>query len=232
MDSKQAKKLQATAYHEAGHAAASIKLVPIVPRADLFLVSYGHGDEGRFAGLFAKTWRRLPLWARRRLLKHWREDAHVVRILTSVPHHQRNGIRAVSPRVELVHGWTAGSILWPGDGDHDTRVDGLGKCFARGHRLRFHAPSVDRMPEDVVQDLIAHELAHVYQEACGMLLRFGTEDPKSGLVEEDADEMMNRWGFDPESIDEWAVSAGLSRLIVFADFGAYLEYASKFGRYA
>jgi hypothetical protein len=77
------------------------------------------------------------------------------------------------------------------------------------------------MPEDIVRDIIAHELAHVYQFALGM--RYGPEGPRSeqefvGVDGEDrgdvvdienrSPEIMSNWGFDPKSLNRWAISTG------------------------
>ncbi len=77
------------------------------------------------------------------------------------------------------------------------------------------------MPDDVLQDLIAHELAHVLQDAEGISIIGGDEDdrPVSANadrtkiyyeedIELDADLLIEYWGFDPESIDRWALSTG------------------------
>jgi hypothetical protein len=84
-----------------------------------------------------------------------------------------------------------------------------------GHGLRFCSTDVDKTPDDVVRDIIAHELAHVRQFALGM--RYGLEGPwgmefigvdgeKWGDIididiEEGAAEIMGYWGFDPGSLD-------------------------------
>ncbi len=45
--------------------------IPILPRHGVYLFCVA-GDGRRFARLFGQTWRKMPFWARRRLLKHWR----------------------------------------------------------------------------------------------------------------------------------------------------------------
>jgi hypothetical protein len=51
--------------------------LPLLPRHDVYLNILG-GDGQRFARAFQEAWRRLPLWARRQLLSHWRTgyEAH------------------------------------------------------------------------------------------------------------------------------------------------------------
>ena len=63
------------------------------------------------------------------------------------------------------------------------------------------------MPEHHVQELIAHELAHVIQFAFGEppssdgTLPRGCDDAE--LV---ADEIMEDWGFDPYAMDDWTAA--------------------------
>jgi hypothetical protein len=51
--------------------------MPILRRSKLFLFHLS-GDGPRFAAAFADAWRQLPLGARRRLLKFWRETRPIV----------------------------------------------------------------------------------------------------------------------------------------------------------
>jgi hypothetical protein len=101
----------------------------------------------------------------------------------------------------------------------------------RGEVYHFRSEYVDAMPDDVVQDLIAHELAHGVQYAdgirCVRQYSDGRADfvcadgsPRGGRldIELDANEMMDcDWGFDSESVDRWALAAGITKVIMFAD---------------
>jgi hypothetical protein len=171
------------------------RLLPILPRHGVHLIPLA-GDGRRFASLFRTTWRRMPLWARRRILGHWRSPRFP--FSTLVP---------LSPQIELVGGWSG--RVRPG-------VDALADVSRGGHLLRFHAGIVGQMPDDVVCDLIAHELAHVFQDAGGLtpvpddpdLWRWPGGEMLRGLdVEVHANEMVWNWGFEVESIDEWCNSA-------------------------
>jgi hypothetical protein len=86
------------------------------------------------------------------------------------------------------------------------------------------------MPDVVVQDLVAHELAHGVQNANGIRCEREHSDGRADYVcedgspfggnfeiELDADEMMDFWGFDSESVDRWALAAGITKVITFAD---------------
>jgi hypothetical protein len=164
------------------------------------------GDGPRFVRLFRSTWRRLPLWARRRILGFWHDadDAMANLVLHS-------------PHIELLDGWSKRQ----GEG---LRGD-VGCVSHGGHFLQFHAPVVDLMPEPLVCDLIAHELAHVHQDACGIRLKSvesdGTivyEDARGGVymageLEEEADATMVSWGFDDEAMDQWAVEQGIVTVV-------------------
>jgi hypothetical protein len=206
------------------------ELLPIIPRSNLFLVRYDHGNEERFSTLFKAAWKQIPLSARRQMLGHWRGEDEakplcaVIRMPRGVRSAQGQDVRKclLSPRIELLHGWTGGRSddkLFPGMGDHRGEVAGV---FGKGHLMRFCAPLVDRMPDDVVHDLVGHELAHVYQHAVGYDRMFGYE-PGHGELEENADELMESWGFRIDSVDEWAVSVGLAKRIECKNPGEYFE---------
>jgi hypothetical protein len=172
---------------------------PCSPATNVYFQAFD-GDGSRFARLFRATWRRIPLWARRRILRYWREDF--------------SGPIAVSPEITLAKSWK-------GRGRRDFAV-----TTCHGHRLVFHSRSVAAMPEDVAGDLIAHELAYVLQSVRG--IRFVKETRRGGAyfaypdgscfggrmeIEVDADETMDRWGFDSRSIDRWSLATGRSKVL-------------------
>lgn len=193
-------------------------LIPIIPRSRIYLVPYGHGNDRQFAVRFRDTWKKLPLFARRRLLLHWREDQDLARTVVGIydiskfqPQSGRQLI--ISPRIELLSGW-----LGPRG---DNIVDAprhppkeVGHTFAQGHLLRFHAPHVDRMPVSVTECLIAHELAHAYQFAIGIAEDFGPYETNSYEWEADAEDTLTNWGFEDRIIDKWAEEVGLTHVHV------------------
>src|SRR5512142_2457057 len=77
----------------------------------------------------------------------------------------------------------------------------------QGHELRFWTKIVAVYPDNLVRDLIAHELAHVCQAAEGEPL--GTANPQD--LEEDADMRVASWGFDTAAMDEWDWTKSKSR---------------------
>jgi len=69
--------------------------------------------------------------------------------------------------------------------------------------VRFHAPTVDEMPDAVLVGVIAHELAHVYQYG----RRWGIHpDEHYDSVEEEADCYCEEWGIDLSSEMEWRLA--------------------------
>jgi hypothetical protein len=102
-------------------------------------------------------------------------------------------------------------------------------CALDGALLTFYAPVVDIMPPRHVRALVAHELAHVLQASdgvlkaserpswlsdefiSGMAANSGTsfEDMKVRAihefdqVEQDANTIAKRWGFDIPGMNEW-----------------------------
>jgi hypothetical protein len=175
------------------------RVVRLLPGHDVFLWVFA-GDGDRFAWAFRETWKRLPLWVRRALLRYW-----------AGPDPERP---IVSPRIEL------NRLLCWGDGC-PAFVD---RC---GHRLRFDAKNVDEMPDEVLQAVIAHELAIVVQHELDGLRederliigrRSFFEDENGDWVQEFiidavADDMISEWGFDRESKDRRPVVAGRSKVI-------------------
>ena len=79
---------------------------------------------------------------------------------------------------------------------------------SRGHKLQFWSKIVAAYPDNLVQDLIAHELTHVDQWASGW-----DEDDDNFWVEYDADETMTEWGFDAYAMDEWDQEHGVTKVL-------------------
>jgi hypothetical protein len=237
--------------------------IPIQPSAGLWLLARGHGDDARFARLFRTAWLRVPPGCRRRMVAHWRRADALVRHRIGVPRPLRRGEHdprpappgwpwpvaetwpiLVTPRVELVYGWVGGrhdDILYPRRGrpPHPAAAPrghyrkALGMVSARGHLLRFRAGAVDRMPDEVVQDLVAHELGHVYLQASGWHGWFKQKmgsPPEEREEEEEVDIMVEEeWGFGVETIDKWTLKVGLTRLLTFASAEEFDEYERAHG---
>jgi hypothetical protein len=178
------------------------RLVPILPRHGLYVhvctLDGRRPDGRRFAALFLETWRRFPLGVRRSLLAYWRT---------------RPGKITIELTGGLMDVYTA-----------------IAMAADEGFSLRFDAGLADAMPGDIMQSVIAHELAHAYQSAIGIRC---TERFENGMVgwtrangnflggrpelEEDADMMMEFWGFDSESIEQWMLETGRMKRIELPD---------------
>jgi hypothetical protein len=107
----------------------------------------------------------------------------------------------------------------------------------RGHEIQFWAKIVAAYPDEQVQDLIAHELAHVFQWASGWDL--DDDDDDATLVEEHADWLVEAWGFSSTAIDDWDRANGLIQVIDVGDgstpaqrraYTRFMANLKKFGR--
>jgi hypothetical protein len=165
--------------------------VPLLRRHNIYLRVLA-GDGRRFARVFQTTWRRIPLGDRRRLLGYWKAEGPTHDIF-------------LSPEVYLTE-----LDAFPIDNES---IVGLASHF--GHKLRFRADLVNRMPDAVAEDLIAHELAHAFQAATGIRPLESSNGTAifSGLngelweehtLEYHADVIAEEWGFDTNSVDRWA----------------------------
>jgi hypothetical protein len=149
----------------------------IIARNRIYLRTFSGGadQQARFVRAFRRTWKRLPLGDRRRLLKHWRENCPLALV--------RNG--HYSPLVEVQYGWQARN-----------EEPLAGSWRSSTHRLFFLAPAVVLMPNRHLDTLIAHELAHAALTAAGC-------DDKND--EELAEGIVDLWGFDQYALIRWIV---------------------------
>jgi len=108
--------------------------------------------------------------------------------------------QVVFPTIEVLDDWSGWS-----EGE-------AGVCKLNGHLLRFLGPIVDAMPDDILPTLIAHELAHAYRAAVGILVL----DPENPLTADEnrRDELETRqlvhgtWGFDEDALGSWLLWDG------------------------
>jgi hypothetical protein len=190
--------------------------VPLLARHGIDLTAID-GDGRRFSRVYRETWKRTPLGARRQLLGHWRSGGGLM-----------FGV-LLSPIVLLTNQLSARGAF--------------AETSKFGHELKFSGKQVDAMPEDVVQDLIAHELAHVLQNAIGIRCVKQYRDGRADFVdsrgeywggnlelEENADCEMSIWGFDPYSIDQWSLATGRSKLLGSEHTGRVLSRVLRHGR--
>ncbi|MBI2806097.1 MAG: hypothetical protein HYX68_14040 [Planctomycetes bacterium] len=159
--------------------------LPVVPTSRLWLPRWEIGDDKRFALIFRDTWKRVPIRARRLMVRHWR----------TCPIWLMQGLW--SPTISLTDDWEFSDVC-------GRKPKDLGGCGRGGHSLYFFAPIVDAMPVQHVGELIAHELAHAVQYASGDLPQTNRELPRCwDDTETFADEIMHEWGFDPWAMDDW-----------------------------
>jgi hypothetical protein len=130
-------------------------------------------DGHRFADLFRKTWNHLPGHATKRILRHWRAPCPFAPVLR--------------PQIELVGDWSG-------------RIVAMSETFMEGNHLAFHKPSVDRMPDHLVETLIARELARVFDIA---LVGSCNRDAKEACYR--PGEIAESWGFDDNALGGWWV---------------------------
>jgi hypothetical protein len=176
------------------------RYVPLLPGHSIYLeVTAGNGR--RFARVFQETWRRIPLGDRRCLLRYWKAEGPSCGII-------------LSPQVELVEFTKLIELAKRADFPVDAKaVAGLTSHL--GHKLFFNAKDADRMPDAVVGDLIAHELADTFQMATGNrpfrypngyseFICANGERWDRNLLEYHADVIAEGWGFNTNSVDRWA----------------------------
>ena len=120
----------------------------------------------RLATLFHDVWHKLPEIDRKRMIEYWNGR-------------EQQGILA-DPVVAVTNKMV------------DNKALGATNMF--GFMLRFWKTFVDKGFEAKVQDVIAHELAHVFD--------YATNGKDSDASEEFADDTMRRWGFNPDSVKD------------------------------
>lgn len=119
------------------------RMIGIVPRSNLYLRETDLIDGHRFARLFGEVWRTLPLFARRRMLRYFRDGWALEAMITGGP----------SPAILI----TAEPI----------EGGGLGCWRQKRGAFFFWAEAVNRLPDTHLRTLIAHELVHCVLTASG-----------------------------------------------------------------
>lgn len=165
--------------------------IPLIRRRSLYVAAVGKVCTERFVQVFRSTWRRLPAVDKRTILAHWRS--------APLP-------PGYCPRIELLTDWS--------NRYHNEPEGALAQCTARGRNLYFWSPAVERLPAELGQTLIAHELMHVWLWAEGRNDEATDEDKVREYVFQD-------WWFDEDQLDEWIEShRELLRSLRQGDLGA------------
>jgi hypothetical protein len=147
----------------------------------LYLVANGHGDDRRFADSIRGVWVGLPAADRRLMRNYWQTNSW------------RSIVDGPSPRIQLLAGWVDWLL---GRNFRPRLVRAVGMCRYYGHELLFDSRVVDRLPEQHVRELIAHELGHVVVLARGLTV----SGPRAEYA---TDQVMRGWGFDPFALHLW-----------------------------
>lgn len=154
----------------------------IATSSGLYMAAWGHAADRRFARVFRQAWRKVPLSARRVTVRHWRRyrDAYAAAAaLIDVP------------LVEVLD--------YKSNFHRGRSKDAVGQCDHMGTVLAFWAPWVDRLPDEHLETLIAHELAHVYLIAT----RPGHMQQRYSRAESEVYAVLSEWGFDEDSYWQW-----------------------------
>lgn len=162
------------------------KYLPILSRHDVYLFWLA-GEGRRFAGLFRRAWGRLPLWARRKLLKRWRERRSELQVL---------GVEAHWPHIELIA--NKSNFSRGNSGNAVAQTSPSAASFA------FDAATMDALPDTAVEAVVGHELAHAIY-FIGSRQEHLADAPYDewgfSQAEYDADELAEGWGFDIELLN-------------------------------
>jgi hypothetical protein len=148
----------------------------------LYVRRNGHGNDQRFAQMFANVWRSIPLHHRAAMVAHWEQWAP-----------KDEGRLCLSIAMENL----------------STLRGSVGDCAAMGTELKFYARVMDMLPDDQAAYVIAHELAHVLQVSQGKTLRPNPHPLGDAVayanspIEREPDEMAARWGFDGSRLNSW-----------------------------
>ena len=194
------------------------RLVPISPRGGLFLLrvpyfptertgiaavydAFARTTHARFAGLFRRTWFRLPRRARMRLLHYWRRE--------SWAHHDS----PYSPRIALLPDWP--QRPWNPD------AVCLSECRC-GHDFFYWACALNQMPDECASATIAGGLARalyfihkvVDARTHGLpkprrredWMRMPSKQQRQTAPAEIAvQKWLRRWGFDLGAVEKWVL---------------------------
>jgi hypothetical protein len=151
----------------------------------VYVVGFGHVDDHRLAETVQRAIRRLPRRVIGRLRAYLAPEFERT-VDDYLPRLHKGALRVEALRV------------FPGS----RRV--LGQCMRIGHTIRLSASAVNTMPDAILLTLVIHELAHVYQHAAWRRDRIPD-------VEDDAKQLMAKWGFNNAAIDRWLDSRSEER---------------------
>ena len=165
----------------------SFMIGPLLPRHRIYFCAWlaTHEDADRFSSLFRAVWRRLPRDVRREILALWRSR---IETLDAAPTVLATGERIVKNR-RGTYKFAPAEVV----GKHLKVRRAAGTTELGGFQIKFRADYIrDLAP--FAAELIAHELAHVYQHAAGHHTTLEQSEDREA-VETDARRLTKQWGF-------------------------------------
>lgn len=148
-------------------------IVPVLPIHGVYVCAPDR-NGWRFADLFRATWLQLPGHATKRILRYWKRGYIL------------NDLLPMRPTINLFDSWKE-------------RTDQIWDHGYEAHEILFHSGSVARMPDTLVQTLVARALARGFDAAI-----HGYFDGLCWLDEDEVIAMnVTIWGFDNDVLDEW-----------------------------
>lgn len=166
------------------------ELIPIVPSCGIYLQSFGHCNEQRFAAEFALAWEMIPLEDREVIVSKWKASA------------ARFGNAIRMPKIEVLphkSDWSRGP-----SGSAIAQFSRLMQSFS------FSSQVVDALPSELLRILIVHELSHCYLDAVnpdhfGQLQGVSGEDLALAytLAESENSDQLALWDIDDEPLERW-----------------------------
>lgn len=183
-----------------------MKTITISSKWKLQLTFHPGADGERFAELFRRVWEKIPKDHRACMRRRWKHDGQ--------PH--------ISIQTFPLRNFDGGgpfpiACYWP-----------------HTEEFRFRSTWVDQMPDRVLENLVAHELAH-----CLIIARRSDGPVKliAGADEEEAAEVMDEWEFSDAFLETWVDENGHSFLCeecnneVIGPIGSWEECPECFADY-
>ncbi len=127
---------------------------PIVKSSGLYFRDDGNIDAARFARLFKEVWKAIPMRDRKVMVKHWRSQKAAFVALIQPGESVAQLQKMPWPRIEV--------LSWPPDFQECYGICFPGRAFGSVSRLAFWAFAVEKMPDQIIKTVIAHELGHAY----------------------------------------------------------------------
>lgn len=152
-----------------------MKKLKLIPTSNMWLWSNA-GDVERFTRLFRQAWKRVPLWARRKILARYRE------------------IWPPGCGVNM----TVQLIDWLSDWNRGDSGDAIAQCNSMLN-LSFRSSWCDNATDHELEETIAHELAHAYLFSIHAESHSGPINSFDAHV--DVFELLMDWGFDGSMVD-------------------------------